>query len=186
MTDLIEPVDVAGTAARVETTGTTPTTPTTTPTTASAAPGDRASFLTRSRVRFARFRRTRPFWGALVLLGGSWFIASPLLGESLEFYTTVGVRSITPLLIAGGMAAAAVVSVVAPAQRHFPAIVAMMLAVASLPLANLGGWLVGMVLGIAGAGLVFAWAPYTDKQLARFAERDARRTARRAARRAAR
>lgn len=142
--------------------------------------------LTRLRHGFTRFRRTRPFWGSLILLAGAWFIARPLLGGTFEFYTTVGVRSITPLLLAGGMAAAACIALVMPAQRHFPAIVAMMLAVASLPLANLGGWLIGMVLGITGAGLVFAWAPYTDKQLARFAERDARRAERREQRRARR
>lgn len=147
---------------------------------------DERGRLTRLRHGFTRFRRTRPFWGALVLLAGAYFIARPLLGGTFEFYTTVGVRSITPLLLAGGMAAAACVALVVPAQRHFPAIVAMMLAVASLPLANLGGWLIGMVLGITGAGLVFAWAPYTDKQLARFAERDARRAERRAQRRARR
>ncbi|WP_278258553.1 DUF6114 domain-containing protein [Nocardioides convexus] len=166
MTGSIDPV--AGTAARA----TTPTVTTVTP----AAPV-RPSHLRRALTGFTRFRRTRPFWGSLVLLGGAWFIASPLLGESLEFYTTVGVRSITPLLLAGGMAAAALVAVVVPAQRHFPAIVAMMLAVASLPLANLGGWLIGMVLGIAGSGLVFAWAPYTEKQAG--ALRRARRPAHR-------
>lgn len=145
-----------------------------------------AGWLSRIRQRFTTFRRTRPFWGSLILLAGAWFVARPLLGGTFEFYTTVGVRSITPLLLAGGMAAAALTALVLPAQRHFPAIVAMMLAVASLPLANLGGWLIGMVLGIAGAGLVFAWTPYTDKQLTRFAERDAARATRRAARRAAR
>lgn len=134
---------------------------------------------------FARFRRTRPFWGALILAAGAYFVAQPLLGGSFAFYTTVGVRSITPLLLAGGMAAAAGIALVLPAQRHFPAIIATMLSIASLPLANLGGWLVGMVLGIAGAGLVFAWTPYSEKQLARFAEKDQLKAARRAHRRAA-
>ncbi|MBU2694240.1 DUF6114 domain-containing protein [Nocardioides sp. WV_118_6] len=132
---------------------------------------------------FARFRRTRPFWGAVILALGAYFIARPLLGGTFEFYTTVGVRSITPLLIAGGMAAAAGIAVVVPAQRHFPAIVALMLAVASLPLANLGGWLIGMVLGILGAGLVFSWTPYSEKQLERFAAKDAARAERRAQKR---
>lgn len=154
--------------------------------TVDATTGTTPGRVTRLRQRFTRFRRTRPFWGSLILLAGAWFIARPLLGGTFEFYTTVGVRSITPLLLAGGMAAAACTALVLPAQRHFPAIVAMMLAVASLPLANLGGWLIGMVLGITGAGLVFAWAPYTDKQLAKFVERDAQRQAKRDARRAAR
>lgn len=171
MTDTTDVSDVA-----------TSTEPTSTEPTTTETPGR----LTRLRQRFTRFRRTRPFWGSLILLAGAYFIARPLLGGTFEFYTTVGVRSITPLLLAGGMAAAACIALVLPAQRHFPAIVAMMLAVASLPLANLGGWLIGMVLGITGAGLVFAWAPYTDKQLARFAERDARKAERRARRRTGR
>ena len=43
--------------------------------------------------------------------------------------------------------------------------VASMLAVAALPLANLGGLVIGTVAGIVGSGMVFAWTPYTDKQL---------------------
>ncbi|WGY01427.1 DUF6114 domain-containing protein [Nocardioides sp. QY071] len=158
-------------------------TDTTVPTPATAVRTSRPAALWQG---FARFRRTRPFWGAVILALGAYFIARPLLGGTFAFYTTVGIRSITPLLLAGGMAAAAGIAVVLPAQRHFPALVAMMLAVASLPLANLGGWLVGMVLGITGAGLVFSWTPFSEKQLDRFAAKDAARAERRAARRAAR
>lgn len=147
-------------------------TDTTVPTPATAVRTSRPAALWQG---FARFRRTRPFWGAVILGLGAYFIARPLLGGTFAFYTTVGVRSITPLLLAGGMLAAAGVALVLPAQRHFPAIVAMLLAVASLPLANLGGWLIGMVLGIFGSGLVFAWAPYSEAQLTKRAEkRDAR------------
>lgn len=135
---------------------------------------------------FARFRRTRPFWGALILALGAYFIAKPVLGGTFQFYTTVGARGITPLLLGGGMLAAAGIAIVVPAQRHFPALIAMMLAVASLPLANLGGWLIGMVLGIVGAGLVFAWTPYSDAQLAKFAAKAQRKAQRRTERKAAR
>lgn len=158
-------------------------TDTTVPTPATAVRTSRPAALWQG---FARFRRTRPFWGAVILALGAYFIARPLLGGTFAFYTTVGIRSITPLLLAGGMAAAAAIAVVLPAQRHFPALVAMMLAVASLPLANLGGWLVGMVLGITGAGLVFSWTPFSEKQLDRFAAKDAARAEKRTARRAAR
>jgi len=138
------------------------------------------------RGRFARFRRTRPFWGGLVLLAGAYFIAFPVLGNGFAFFIDMGVRAMTPMMIGIVMAAAALVAVVRPAQRHFPAIVAMMLSVASLPLANLGGWIIGMVLGIVGSGLVFAWTPYSDKQLARLADRAQGKAARRDARRRAR
>ncbi|WP_408896999.1 DUF6114 domain-containing protein [Nocardioides sp. R1-1] len=178
--------DTLGAPSASTTSSTSATSSAATASAASAGPEPRPGRATRLRHRFARFRRTRPFWGAVVLSLGAYLIARPLLGGTFDFYTTIGARSITPLLLAGGMLAAAGIAVVRPAQRHFPALVALMLAVASLPLANLGGWLVGMVLGITGAGLVFAWTPYSDRQLARFAEKDAAKAARRQARRASR
>jgi hypothetical protein len=78
------------------------------------------------------------------------------------------------------MVAAAAVALFAPAQRHFPAIMAAVFSVASLPLANLGGWIIGMVLGIVGSGMVFAWTPFSDKELAKRAEKAQRREAKRA------
>lgn len=133
---------------------------------------------------FTRFRRTRPFWGSVVLALGGYYIAAPLLGGTMSFYTSMGARTITPLLLGGGIIAAAGVALFTPSQRHFPAIIASMLAVASLPLANLGGWVIGMVLGIVGAGMVFAWTPYTDEQLAKLEAKEWRKERRRAARRA--
>lgn len=131
--------------------------------------------------RFTRFRRTRPFWGALVLALGGYFVLDPLLGGSWDFYIAMGAKGIMPMVLGGGMIAASVVALVAPAQRHFPAVIATMFAVASLPLANLGGWLVGMLCGIVGAGMVFAWTPYSEKQLERINARSGRRRERRGA-----
>lgn len=135
----------------------------------------------RSWRAFTHVRRSRPFWGSLVLALGGYFVARPVLGGSWAFYAAVGAKGMAPMMLGGAMVAAAAVCLLLPAQRHFPSIIAMMLAVASLPLANLGGWVIGMVLGIVGAGLCFAWTPYSDKQLARFAEKADRRSARKAA-----
>lgn len=142
--------------------------------------------LRRLRLAFRRFRRTRPFWGAVLLALGAYFIADPLLGGSWGFLVHLGVKGMAPVFLAVAMAAAAGIAVVLPAQRHFPAIIAAMLSVAALPLANLGGWIIGTALGIVGSGMIFGWAPYTEKQLARFEARDERRQARRAATREAR
>lgn len=131
------------------------------------------------RDRFTFWRRTRPFWGCLLLLLGGWFVISPVVA-SLEIVAGLGVTGITTWILGGGMIAAALVSLFLPAQRHFPAVMAMILAVASLPLANLGGWLVGMLLGIIGAGMIFGWAPYTDKELARLAAKQERKLIRKA------
>lgn len=136
--------------------------------------------------RFTRWRRTRPFWGAIVLSLGAWFIMVPVVGGDLAILIEMGIGGIASWLIGLSMVAAAVTALVKPGQRHFPAIVASLMSVASLPLANLGGWLIGMILGIVGSGMVFAWEPYSDRQLARFAAREERRAARRAARRSGR
>lgn len=130
---------------------------------------------------FTRFRRTRPFWGALWLALGGYFVLVPVV-TSAQMTMQLGVGGVSGYILGGGMVAAALVAVVVPAQRHFPAIIASMLSVASLPLANLGGWIIGMLLGIVGSGLVFAWTPYSEKQLARIAARDERRATKKAAR----
>lgn len=134
---------------------------------------------------FRAFRRTRPFWGAIILAVGGYLVMKPMLGASFTMVVHMGMRGATPYLLGGIMILAAVTAVVAPAQRHFPAIIAMACSVLSLPFANLGGWILGMTFGIIGSGLVFAWTPYSDKQLARFEERAANRAARRQAARQA-
>lgn len=127
------------------------------------------------------WRRSRPFWGCLILALGGWSVMKPMVGASFQMVVHMGMRGASPYILGGGMIVAALVALFLPAQRHFPAIMALAFSVLSLPFANLGGWIIGMVLGIIGAGLVFAWTPYSDKQLAKFAARDERRAARRAA-----
>lgn len=134
--------------------------------------------------RFTRVRRTRPFWGSLTLFLGAYFVGRPVLGGSFDFYTTTGPSTIIPLVLAFGMCAAAGVALAIPAQRHFPALIAIVLSIASLPLANLGGWIIGMVLGVTGSSMIFAWTPYTDRQIERSHARAHRRAERRRTRRA--
>ncbi len=132
-----------------------------------------------------RWRTSRPFWGALVLALGGYQVMAPMLGASLQMVVGAGIRAANPLIIGGLMVLCAVLALFVPSNRYFLGIMGMVLSIASLPFANLGGWLVGMVLGIVGSGLIFAWAPYTDAQLAEFAGR-ARRKAERKQQRTAR
>ena len=136
----------------------------------------------RLRHSFHLWRRSRPLWGALLLAWGGYFVIRPVVG-SLQFVAGMGTSGLMTYVIGLGMIAAAVTAVVAPAQRHFPAIMAMLLSIVSLPVANLGGWLIGMILGIIGSGLVFAWTPYTDEELAISAAKAERRAERRALKR---
>ncbi len=137
-------------------------------------PTDQDGTLRRWASAFARWRRTRPFWGGIVLALGGWFVITPVLA-SYEAVVAMGGGGMIAYVLGGGMIAAAVVAVISPAQRHFPAIMGVIFAVASLAMANLGGWLVGMLLGIVGGSMVFAWTPYNDEQLDRINARKLRR-----------
>lgn len=133
-------------------------------------------------VRHAAYRylATRPTAGCLLLAAGGWFVLRPVVASTFQFLAYLGVGGAQIYILGGGMVAAALVAFFSPSQRHFPALMAMAFSIASLPLANLGGWLIGMVLGIAGSGMIFAWTPYSDTQLARLDEKRARRLERKA------
>lgn len=122
-----------------------------------------------------RYLKTRPTAGCLLLAAGGWFVLRPVVASTFQFLAYLGVGGAQIYLLGGGMIAAALVAFFAPAQRHFPALMALAFSIASLPLANLGGWLIGMVLGIAGSGMIFAWTPYSEAQLARIEEKQERR-----------
>lgn len=112
------------------------------------------------RKQFRGFRRTRPFWGCVVLALGAYFIISPVL-TTFSATVSMGTAAVSGWVIGGIMLTAAGVSLVSPSQRHFAALMAMIVSVASLVLTNLGGYVIGMALGIVGSGMVFAWTPDT-------------------------
>jgi uncharacterized protein DUF6114 len=51
-----------------------------------------------------------------------------------------------------------------PAQRVFYSIVAALLALVSWATSNLGGFVLGLVLGMIGSALAFAWTPAKNRQ----------------------
>ncbi|WP_435201244.1 DUF6114 domain-containing protein [Janibacter sp. GS2] len=115
------------------------------------------------RARLRAFRRTRPFWGCLILTLAAYFIISPVL-TSVSATVSMGTAAVSGWVVGAIMLAAAGVSLVAPGQRHFAAIVAMIVSVASLVLTNLGGYIIGMALGIVGSGMIFAWTPTVNRR----------------------
>jgi hypothetical protein len=102
------------------------------------------------------WRRSRPFWGAVVTLAAG--------------AETAGVRFAQPvhpawsflpfgLLIAAGLIACSLLLLFDPAQRSVYAIVAILLSIAALLTSHLGGYLLGTLLGLAGGAVAFAWVP---------------------------
>jgi hypothetical protein len=113
---------------------------------------------------FRAWRRSRPFWGGLLLLlAGLELLAIPLLSVlahgSVKVVIYIGVGGVFGVLIGGLLVACGLLIWFHPVQRTFYAIAGVLLAVASFVATNLGGFFVGMLLGVTGASLSFGWTP---------------------------
>ncbi|MFI1935668.1 DUF6114 domain-containing protein [Streptomyces purpureus] len=126
--------------------------------------------LTSVRTRFRRWRRSRPFWGGLfAVIAGAEICVLPL--APLKVMLTQGVAGIPSVLMGLVMILLGLSVWFAPHYRALAGIVTTLIATAALVLSNLGGFLIGSLLGILGGGLMFAWQPG-----ARRARRDGSRT----------
>jgi len=116
------------------------------------------------RESWQRWRRTRPFWGGLLLgLGGLELIAIPLTGVlghgAIRLVIYIGIGGVFGVLIGALMITCGVLICVNPAHRIFYGITGVVLGILSFPASNLGGFFIGMLLAIAGGGIAFAWTP---------------------------
>jgi Family of unknown function (DUF6114) len=122
-----------------------------------AEPAEPGGF-TRGRYAFRRWRRSRPFWGALIaLLGGAEITLSEKVSLSIVIH--LGAQGIAGLVIPIVLMLCAVLLWFNPSQRLFYSILAVLSALGSFITSNLGGFLLGGLLGIVGGSLAFAWAP---------------------------
>ncbi len=115
-----------------------------------------------SRTRFRRWRRSRPFWGGLAaVLAGAEICALPL--APLKVMLTQGVAGIPSVLMGLVMIVLGISVWFAPHYRALAGVLTTLIATAALVLSNLGGFLIGTLLGILGGGLMFAWQPRTPR-----------------------
>ncbi|MCG5440406.1 DUF6114 domain-containing protein, partial [Micromonospora foliorum] len=108
---------------------------------------------------FRRWQRSRPFWGGLLiaLAGLEMFASTRMTLNGLSFHS--GATGLLSLLIPIILVTCGLLLWFTPAQRLFYSIVAAVTAVYSLIGLNLGGFFVGLLLGIVGSALAFAWTP---------------------------
>ena len=105
-----------------------------------------------------RWRRTRPFWGGLLLmLGGAEMLLIPL--SPLTVLVSLGLGGIAALGIGIALVVAGLFLWLLPHTHHYVSVNALILSVISFAATNLGGFLVGMLLGIAGSAMGFGWTP---------------------------
>ncbi|MFG2982284.1 DUF6114 domain-containing protein [Streptomyces sp. NPDC048258] len=115
------------------------------------------------RRRLRAWRRTRPFWGGLlVLLSGAELLLVPL--SPLTVLVSLGLGGIAAIGIGAALVLAGLFLWFLPQARAYVSLHALLLSVVSFVATNLGGFLVGMALGIAGSALAFGWTPLSDEE----------------------
>jgi hypothetical protein len=119
-----------------------------------------ASLLRAGWLRLHTWRRARPFWaGVFLLIAGAELLLIPLPMHSMGLILHIGTGGVLGILIGAILITCGLLLWFNPAQRLFYSIVAVLLAVAALIASNLGGFLIGTILGIIGGSLGFAWTP---------------------------
>ena len=110
--------------------------------------------------RFREFRWTRPFWGGLLMMIGGAIMGWLPLGPITQIIR-LGVGGIGGYLCAILLIAMGLTVWIQPSLRRAAGVIAVIVSLISFPLTNLGGFVVGMLLGIVGGCMVFGWAPGT-------------------------
>ncbi|MFE5869709.1 DUF6114 domain-containing protein [Streptomyces roseifaciens] len=107
-----------------------------------------------------RWRKARPFWGGLAtVLAGAEISVIPL--APLKIMLHQGIAGIPSVLMGLVMVLMGLSAWFAPQYRTLAGVVTVMIAAAALVMSNLGGFLIGTILGVIGGGMVFAWQPVT-------------------------
>jgi hypothetical protein len=110
------------------------------------------------RLRWRRWRRSRPFWGGLVTaVAGAEICVIPL--APMEVMLHQGIAGVPSVLLGIVMIMLGVSVWWSPQYRSLAGVVTTLIAAAALVMSNLGGFLIGTVLGIVGGAMTFAWQP---------------------------
>ncbi|OEJ97763.1 hypothetical protein J116_001230 [Streptomyces thermolilacinus SPC6] len=110
------------------------------------------------RSRWRRWRRSRPFWGGLLtILAGAEICAIPL--APLEVMLHQGIAGVPSVLLGVVMIMLGTSVWVSPHYRSLAGVVTTLIAAAALVMSNLGGFLIGTLVGILGGAMMFAWQP---------------------------
>ncbi|MCE4945959.1 MULTISPECIES: DUF6114 domain-containing protein [Streptomyces] len=112
----------------------------------------------RALAGWRRWRRGRPFWGGLAaVLAGAEICALPL--APLKIMLQQGIAGVPSVLMGLVMVLMGLSAWFAPHYRGLAGVLTVLGAMAALVMSNLGGFLIGTVLGILGGALIFAWQP---------------------------
>ncbi|KAB2352228.1 DUF6114 domain-containing protein [Actinomadura rudentiformis] len=113
--------------------------------------------------RFHTWRHRRPFGaGLLTALAGAEILLAPVIGVGLIINT--GLAGTSGFLLGIVLIGLGLVFWTAPAHRTLTAVFTIAIAFAAFLTTNLGGFLIGHLLALAGAAAGIAWTPATDTE----------------------
>jgi hypothetical protein len=155
------PLDVPGTES-----GTEPATPVPVPTQGATrvpaadpafGPGEEpAGRWQRFREAFRAWRHSRPFWGGLlVVLGGAEILGT--YRAPIKMVLHFGLYGLGGFLVPAMLVLLGALIVFDPQHRTFYSLLAVACALGTWLTSNLGGFIVGMLLGLVGGSLAFGW-----------------------------
>jgi Family of unknown function (DUF6114) len=131
------------------------------------------------RAAFRGWRARRPFWGGLLLTlaGGEILLTEK---ASLKVVMHIGMQGAAGYLLPTLMALLGLLILFNPAQRLFYSITGVLLSLGTWVTSNLGGFFLGLLLGVTGSCLTFGWLPDQEPRVSRRKRRKQARAAARA------
>lgn len=118
--------------------------------------------LARAWLAWRGWRRSRPFWGGLWCVVGGLIIAyAPL--TAFKLILVAGTAVWAGILMGLLVVLMGLVLWFGPSQRTVAAVLAITFSVVSLITSNLGGYFAGMIFGVVGGALGFAWVPVSAR-----------------------
>ncbi|HZM77354.1 MAG TPA: DUF6114 domain-containing protein [Candidatus Limnocylindrales bacterium] len=109
------------------------------------------------------WRRSRPFWaGLIVTLAGLEILLTMM--APLPVIIHLGVQGLAGYLVPVIIVLCGQLMWWNPSQRLFYSIMALIMSLAAWVTSNLGGFILGIILGLVGGSLAFAWNdPHSPK-----------------------
>ena len=109
------------------------------------------------------WRRARPFWaGLLVTLAGVEILLTMI--APLPVIIHLGVQGLAGYLVPVILVLCGQLMWWNPSQRLFYSILALIMSLAAWVTSNLGGFVLGIILGLVGGSLAFAWNAQFPRQ----------------------
>ncbi|MFJ8781400.1 DUF6114 domain-containing protein [Streptomyces sp. NPDC102476] len=119
-----------------------------------------------SQDAFTRWVYGRPFFGGLWLtLGGAWILLT--MKASVKVVLHVGMQGVAGYLLPTLMVLLGLLILFSPDQRLFYSITGVLISMGTWATSNLGGFMVGLLLGVVGSVLTFGWLPDQDPRVSR-------------------